>query len=751
MLQSTLFSLTGLLCLSIFSIADSLPGKWVKINPSLTPQSLETIFFVSPAVGWAGGRNGTIVHTEDSGNTWVIQQTPRNCLIRSIFFHDQNEGWAVGEHGILYTTNGGKQWSQRNIVNDSLVGGYKIVFQNRNKGWGFFSSSQIPIQFAKTEDGGKSWVDCSGLVENPRLNDIVFVNDSLGFICADRYLAKTRDGGKTWVALDTSGIAAVFPFLKLQMLDTSIGYCMGPFSLAKTIDGGKTWNIVLLERSGGDFVDLHFSCADTGFVFEEEYDYMHLFRTNDGGRTWSNKVLNNLHVPITSVSFPERNKGIGAGYNGAIYRILGESDSVFEITKGTGYELMCMDFCDARHGYAGTGHIWRRDSALLFTTDGGSTWNKRQTPLKTIDKLICFDSNTIAIYGGMDTLVRQHFFRSIDGGQTWSGIGDFGYIYSLEKIRNSPYSAYFFTSNTYELVITRDAGKTLIKKNLSMDDFDSTTRIMGISFLNADTAWLLCSMSIYFTSDGCSTWKKIPFSGANYLSRPDIYFSSYKVGWIVGYMEDFRLHTHTGSIFRTDDAGITWREQSNITYFPDYYTPDVARQSIFKIYADDDGKRAWALGEEIGILHTFDGGEHWTPDTIPGSPGMGFTDLAFNKSSNTLWVTSDYFGIWKYEIPSDNAIKNTPIAFNEKSTKRIISANNGIIVPLRYSSDKISVEIFDISGRLVFSKFFANDWKSNSFFLPLSFLPTGHYIGNIHYSSVEKRINASSFKVNIIK
>ena len=153
------------------------------------------------------------------------------------------------------------------------------------------------------------------------------------------------------------------------------------------------------------------------------------------------------------------------------------------------------------------------------------------------------------------------------------------------------------------------------------------------------------------------------------------------------------------------------------------------------------------LDEWNGVISTFDGGEHWTQDSIPASPGEWFTDLAYNQHSNTLWLTSKFFGIWKYEIPAENAIKNTPIAFNEKSAKRIIKINNGIIVPLRSSSDKISIEIFNISGRLVFSKTLANARKSNSIFLSLSFLPTGHYIGNIHYFSRERKTITTLFSV----
>ena len=260
------------LCCGFF-IAGGTPGKWIKVNPSLTSQTMRCSFFINPAMGWAGGRNGCIVHTEDSGSTWQLQQTPRNCWVNSIYFHDANEGWVVGKYGLLYTANGGRQWIQRNIGTDSLINGLKIVFLNKDIGWlSYYTSNTIP-RLAFTEDGGKTWADRSGSVENRASYDIAFVNDSLGIICgSSRYLARTVDGGKTWTKADTTSISYMMPFDKIQMIDASIGYCLGRNGMVKTIDGGQTWKRLLTGPNGGFGIGgtcMHFSCADTGFVYHE--------------------------------------------------------------------------------------------------------------------------------------------------------------------------------------------------------------------------------------------------------------------------------------------------------------------------------------------------------------------------------------------------------------------------------------------------------------------------------------------------
>jgi photosystem II stability/assembly factor-like uncharacterized protein len=738
--------LVGFLSGPCLSIANNNSGKWIKINPPLTSQTLSCSFFVNPANGWAGGKNGCIVHTCDSGNTWQVQKTPRNCWINSIYFHDENIGWAVGNHGTLYTTDGGSQWVQRNIGTDSMTNGYKIVFTNENIGWMAFGSNNTRY-FSKTEDGGKTWSDLSDKSNYLKLKDIFFINGRIGLICAEDFLARTSDSGKTWIPSDTSSIYAITPFLKLQMIDTLIGYCLGLFGIAKTTDGGKTWSVALKISNGPGFTAMNFSCPDTGFALFGNGP-VSVCRTNDGGSTWNYRPLENLLRPIWSVSFPEKQKGVGIADNGAIYRILGAGDSIFELTKGTGVELNCIDFCDAMHGFAGTGDFYFLDSALLNTSDGGTTWNKMTTPLKRIQRLLCFDSNTIIIYS-QDSIT--HTLRSTDGGRNWQANNEFDYFQSFKKIKNAQNAAYILTSNTNECFITLDAGKSWINKGtVPRDTVDSMTsyRKAALFFLNVDTAWAL-GLNIHMSSNGGSTWESIfeKQGGWNFLMT-DIYFSSAVIGWIVGY-DPNSFPPNPVYIYHTNDGGRTWRRRENITFFPNYF---LGRDAFFnKIHATNDGKRVWVLDEWNGIVSTSDGGEHWSQDTIPATPGCDFSDLEYNQYTNTLWLTSKNTGIWKYEIPSENVIKNPPMAIGNKTTLNVISTKNGIVVPPRCYSDKITLMIFNISGRLVFSKTLANSLGRAIQFVPLSFLPSGHYFGHLQYHVDNKIASSLFFNANIMK
>jgi photosystem II stability/assembly factor-like uncharacterized protein len=51
--------------------------------------------------GWIAGEHGTIMHTNDGGQTWSPQRTPTNENLTSLFFISPSQGWAGGERGTL--------------------------------------------------------------------------------------------------------------------------------------------------------------------------------------------------------------------------------------------------------------------------------------------------------------------------------------------------------------------------------------------------------------------------------------------------------------------------------------------------------------------------------------------------------------------------------------------------------------------------------------------------------------------------
>ena len=89
-------------------------------------------------VVYAGGRAGTnpgLYKTTDGGDNWYGQFIDYyEYPFSSVHFVDVNNGWVVGRTGtILYTTNGGSNWSaQASVTSHGLNGAY---FTDANTGW----------------------------------------------------------------------------------------------------------------------------------------------------------------------------------------------------------------------------------------------------------------------------------------------------------------------------------------------------------------------------------------------------------------------------------------------------------------------------------------------------------------------------------------------------------------------------------------------------------------------------------------
>ena len=102
-----------------------------------TTLGLHGINFINTNEGWACGFTGTILHTTDGGTTWTAQTSNTANLLSDVKFYDAQNGWACGYTGtILRTTNGGTTWTPYfSGETGTAVWLQSIVLKNVNDGW----------------------------------------------------------------------------------------------------------------------------------------------------------------------------------------------------------------------------------------------------------------------------------------------------------------------------------------------------------------------------------------------------------------------------------------------------------------------------------------------------------------------------------------------------------------------------------------------------------------------------------------
>ena len=139
------------------------------------------------------GRRRCFFRTLDGGYTWEAIGGFFDENFSSIYFNDQNIGWAVtGEGEIWKTENGGLHWSLN--YNDPLFDFQDINFIDSLTGWVCGDGGLI----LKTEDAGLNWTILN-TNSFEKLYSIEFINDYVGWACGTNgELLNTQNGGTSW-------------------------------------------------------------------------------------------------------------------------------------------------------------------------------------------------------------------------------------------------------------------------------------------------------------------------------------------------------------------------------------------------------------------------------------------------------------------------------------------------------------------------------------------------------------------------
>lgn len=208
-------------------------NTWVKMTdlPIGATTGITNIVFVGYHDGWAVGDQGTIIHTVDGGQNWVLQQTQTPFVLTDIAFLDTQTGWAVGDHGtILHTSDAGANWISQNTETIKDLRG--IYFVDNMLGWAVGSDGVI----LKTTNGGATW-SALEIEMTSFLLDVSFVNSTHGWVVGlGGTIRHTNDGGTTWLDQLTgtdNGLTEVF------FLNENLGWVAGDDgTVLKTASGG---------------------------------------------------------------------------------------------------------------------------------------------------------------------------------------------------------------------------------------------------------------------------------------------------------------------------------------------------------------------------------------------------------------------------------------------------------------------------------------------------------------------------------
>lgn len=333
------------------------------------------------------------------------------------------------------------------------------------------------------------------VVSSPEIISITMFTATRGWaVTQDRdYLLYTADGGQTWLDATPSGITSlnIQPFF----LDENTAWFSTNSTTSGTLyhtqDSGVTWTTSTLPfiRASYFFLNMNDGFALVSLDAAAGSHYVAIYQTMDGGETWSEVFT---HVPAESKSLPESGTKNG------------------------------ITFLDVNYGWIG-GSIPMTDYFYLYTTsDGGATWSQ-ETDISLpgiyadlyLDVWQPFFVNSTVGYlpiraGATDSTIYLLFYRSSDGGQTW----------------------------TYQSAVQDGS---------------------AVNFYSIDGGWMAAGTNLLHTTDGGSTWSPAATSGigsGEFIL--DVDFTDGQHGWVVATPDE---STYTPlKLYRTTDGGTTWTQ-----------------------------------------------------------------------------------------------------------------------------------------------------------------------------------------------
>ncbi|GAW96222.1 MULTISPECIES: WD40/YVTN/BNR-like repeat-containing protein [Colwellia] len=248
--------------------------NWQQANVPVQA-TLTSVYFLNEQLGWAVGHDATILHSQDGGLNWQVQQylPALEKPLLDIYFKNAQQGLAVGAYGQFFRSNdGGTTW-QSEFHQEFLL-----------------ADDVDYLKELKAEDEEAYLDEISFIL--PHFNGLVQDGRTLFLLGEAGLLAKSNDFGLTWQQFD--------------------GFYQGSFfSMGRTKQG----NILVAGLRG------------------------HVFRSLNNGRQWQ-EIATNTTALLNDIVFTDEERIFVLGNNGMLLISSDDGESFHQRPQQDGKTLI---------------------------------------------------------------------------------------------------------------------------------------------------------------------------------------------------------------------------------------------------------------------------------------------------------------------------------------------------------------------------------------------------------------------------
>lgn len=457
----------------------------------------EDVAFASAKTGWVEEPegDGVLLRTQNASDNgfdvnWEVLETGTTDQIARIAFVNETEGFFLTTDGVLYhSVDEGANWSVETTINEAIHS-FEIHDQTI---WFAGDNGMIANKNCST---GEWSIQSTG--STTHLRTVHFADDNIGWLAGDMgEFWSTSDGGNSWQLMSNPGVGAVYQVFGFE--DGSVYVSGENGNIMKSADHGASWNISYGEFD--DFNDAHFVSGNMGWA---------------------------------------------AANGGLVYKTVNGGNSWTPHSTGVSFDIQAVHFLDEEKGFACAWTGWQTTGNLLYTTDGGSSWNIHNDVSGRLADVFFIDENTgwIAVDDG-------RVFKTNNGGDSWSEVANEGQFH--ERVFFVNVNVGWLIGSTVRR--TTDGGQTW--------DLQDVGNIQGIHFLDEQTGWICGPQKIYGTTDGGNSWNELWSEswGVGSSIFKAVFFEDEMHGWAMGYYDT----PSQARIAYTEDGGETWQTDFYIT------------------------------------------------------------------------------------------------------------------------------------------------------------------------------------------
>jgi photosystem II stability/assembly factor-like uncharacterized protein len=252
-----------------------------KTIPSGIESDLLGLHFINDDSGFVISTNGLISFFENDGSQWKASRKKFHYKFKGICFSEGGRGFFYGSFGtIVYTDDLGESWDR--LMFDKDIVFYDMAFFDSLNGVVVGTNSKSRQGYNgvvfHTSDGGHSWDSLS--IGANRIRAVHTSEDGVGTITGLHYLFISDDNGKQWDRVrlpDRHTVNAAF-------LGKQNGLMVGMNGFVSiTSDSGSNWQEQKNLPGDISLFDLANAGKNKFFAIGSQCN---IFYSNDGGRNW---------------------------------------------------------------------------------------------------------------------------------------------------------------------------------------------------------------------------------------------------------------------------------------------------------------------------------------------------------------------------------------------------------------------------------------------------------------------------------